>query len=97
MSNLVPWWGLVLAGTFVGCVLTCLVFVPLSIWAGLPRKRERALESELAELMEMRDAETKARTKEASAEEGVQAEVEQDEVPEVRQDHLEGTRGSEQG
>ncbi len=37
-------------GIFIGFLLACAVFIPVSIWAGYPRQRERRLEKDNDEL-----------------------------------------------
>ena len=47
MNSLLPWWGFILVGAFLGTALVLLAMVPVILWLGLPRKRERELEAAL--------------------------------------------------
>ena len=47
---MLPSWLILLIGVVIGAMFMLLWFIPLSIWAGWPRQRERRLERRITEL-----------------------------------------------
>ena len=46
---MLPAWLILVIGMVLGAMAVAALFIPLSLWAGWPRKRERRLERELRE------------------------------------------------